>query len=77
MARQVDIDIDPKSPIARKLGTFVALTEPELLVLDNLHRSRRTLTFRKARVSFDDFDGLVAAVDFDKSYLDHEGPMLR
>ncbi len=34
------------------------------------------LTFRKGRVSFDDFDRLVAAVDFDKAYLDHDGPML-
>jgi CRP-like cAMP-binding protein len=35
------------------------------------------LTFQKGRVTFDDFDSLVAAVDFDKTYLDHDGPLLR
>ena len=35
------------------------------------------LTFQKGRVSFDDFDRLVAAVDFDKTYLDQDGPLLR
>ncbi len=30
------------SPLARKLGNFVALTGAELLVLDGLHRRRRT-----------------------------------
>jgi CRP-like cAMP-binding protein len=31
-----------ESPIARKLGAFVALSETELTVLDDLHRRRRT-----------------------------------
>ncbi len=31
-----------ESPIARKLGAFVALSETELSVLDDLHRRRRT-----------------------------------
>ncbi len=31
-----------ESPIARKLGAFVALPETELTVLDDLHRRRRT-----------------------------------
>lgn len=35
------------------------------------------LTFQKGRVTFDDFDGLVASVDFDKTYLDQDGPLLR
>lgn len=35
------------------------------------------LTFQKGRVTFDDFDGLVSSVDFDKTYLDQEGPLLR
>ena len=30
------------SPIARKLGAFVALSQEELAVLDGLHRRRRT-----------------------------------
>jgi CRP-like cAMP-binding protein len=35
------------------------------------------LTFQKGRVTFDDFDRLVASVDFDKTYLDQDGPLLR
>lgn len=35
------------------------------------------LTFRNGRVSFDDFDRLVALADFDRGYLDHDGPLLR
>ena len=35
------------------------------------------LTFQKGRVTFNDFDQLVAAVDFDKTYLDQDGPLLR
>jgi CRP-like cAMP-binding protein len=35
------------------------------------------LTFQKGRVTFDDFERLVAAVDFDKTYLDQDGPLLR
>lgn len=35
------------------------------------------LTFQKGRVTFDDFDGLVASVDFDMTYLDQDGPLLR
>ena len=35
------------------------------------------LTFRNGRVTFDDFDRLVALADFDKTYLDHDGPLLR
>ena len=34
------------------------------------------LTFRNGRVTFDDFDRLVALADFDNAYLDHEGPLL-
>ena len=35
------------------------------------------LTFRNGRVTFDDFDRLVTLADFDKAYLDHDGPLLR
>jgi hypothetical protein len=35
------------------------------------------LTFRNGRVTFDDFDRLVALANFDKSYLDQEGPLLK
>jgi CRP-like cAMP-binding protein len=34
------------------------------------------LTFRNGRVTFDDFDRLVALANFDTAYLDHEGPLL-
>ncbi len=40
-------------------------------------REMGLLTFQKGRVTFDDFDGLVALADFDKAYLDHDGPLLR
>lgn len=33
--------LGPHSPLARKLGNFVALSAPELAVLDDLHRRRR------------------------------------
>lgn len=35
------------------------------------------VTFQHGRVTIHDFDGLVALADFDKSYLDHEGPLLK
>ena len=35
------------------------------------------LTFQKGRVTFNDYDALVEFADFDKSYLDHEGPLLQ
>ena len=34
-------------------------------------------TFQHGMVTIHDFDGLVAFADFDKSYLDHEGPLLK
>ncbi len=34
--------ISTQSPLARKLGNFVALSEAELAVLDTLHRRRRS-----------------------------------
>lgn len=40
-------------------------------------REEGLVTFQKGRVTFDDFDRLVAAVDFDKTYLDHDGPLLQ
>jgi len=35
------------------------------------------VTFQNGRVQFDDFDGLVTFSDFDRTYLDHDGPLLR
>ena len=35
------------------------------------------LTFRDGKVIFDNFDGLVALAEFDLSYLDQAGPLLR
>jgi CRP-like cAMP-binding protein len=35
------------------------------------------VTFQNGRVQFDDFDGLVTFADFDRTYLDHDGPLLR
>jgi CRP-like cAMP-binding protein len=40
-------------------------------------REMGLLTFQKGHVTIDDFDGLVALADFDKAYLDHDGPLLR
>jgi CRP-like cAMP-binding protein len=40
-------------------------------------REMGLLTFQKGRVRIDDFDGLVALAEFDKAYLDHDGPLLR
>ena len=40
-------------------------------------REMGLLTFQKGHVTFDDFDGLVALADFDKAYLDHDGPLLK
>lgn len=40
-------------------------------------RERGLLTFRSGQVTFDDFDRLVALADFDRAYLDHDGPLLR
>ena len=34
------------------------------------------VTFQNARVSFGDFERLVAFADFDRAYLDHDGPLL-
>lgn len=40
-------------------------------------RESGLLTFRKGQVVFDDYDGLVELADFDRAYLDHDGPLLR
>jgi CRP-like cAMP-binding protein len=34
------------------------------------------VTFQHGKVTIHDLDGLVALADFDKTYLDHEGPLL-
>ncbi len=40
-------------------------------------REKGLLTFRNGKVIFDDFDGLVELAEFDKTYLDQSGPLLR
>jgi len=40
-------------------------------------RETGLLTFQKGRVTFDDYDGLVTLANFDRGYLDHDGPLLR
>ena len=35
------------------------------------------VTFQNGRVTFDDFDGLVAFSDFDRAYLDHDRALLK
>lgn len=40
-------------------------------------REMGLLTFQKGRVAILDFEGLVTLADFDKAYLDHEGPLLK
>ncbi len=35
------------------------------------------VTFQRGKVAIHDFDGLVALADFDKTYLDQEGPLLK
>lgn len=39
-------------------------------------REAGLVTFQNGQVTFDDFDGLVAFADFDRIYLDHDGPLL-
>ena len=40
-------------------------------------REEGLLTFRDGKVIFDNFDGLVALAEFDLTYLDQAGPLLR
>ncbi len=40
-------------------------------------REEGLLTFQNGRVTFDNFDGLVTLAEFDKAYLDHDGPLLK
>ncbi len=40
-------------------------------------REEGFLTFRNGEVTFDDFDQLVKAADFDAAYLDYDGPMMK
>ena len=40
-------------------------------------REEGLLTFRDGKVTFDNFAGLVALAEFDLSYLDQSGPLLR
>jgi CRP-like cAMP-binding protein len=57
----------------------------DALGLSSVHvnRSLRKLredglvTFRNGRVTFDDYDRLVALAEFDPAYMDHAGPLLK
>lgn len=40
-------------------------------------REENMLTFQKGRVTYDNYEGLVKLADFDRAYLDHDGPLLR
>ncbi len=40
-------------------------------------REDELLTFQQGQVTIHDFDGLVDLAEFDRSYLDQEGPLLR
>jgi len=40
-------------------------------------REEDLLTFQKGRVTFHNYEALVAMADFDRAYLDHDGPLLR
>jgi CRP-like cAMP-binding protein len=40
-------------------------------------REEGLLTFQKGEVQFDDFAGLVRFANFDREYLDHDGPLLK
>lgn len=40
-------------------------------------REEGLLTFQKGQVTIHDFDGLVTLAEFDRAYLDQEGPLLR
>jgi CRP-like cAMP-binding protein len=40
-------------------------------------RENGIVTFQSGMVSFHDFNGLVSFADFDRTYLDHDGPLLK
>ncbi len=62
----------PQSLLADVLGLSAIHVNRVLRQL----REEGLLTFRKGKVTFDDFDQLVGLAEFDKSYLD-DGPLLR
>lgn len=40
-------------------------------------REMGLVTFQNGKVTFNDFNGLVTLADFDKDYLNHDGPLMR
>ncbi len=40
-------------------------------------REAGLVTFQNGQVTFDDFDGLATFADFDRAYLDHDGPLFK
>ena len=74
--------------LGTKAGYDCPLTQSQLsdaLGLSSVHINRvfrqlredGLLTFRDGKVVFDDFDGLVKLAEFDLTYLDQDGPLLR
>lgn len=59
--------------LADALGLSAVHVNPVLRQL----REEGLLTFRSGRVIFDNFDGLVTLAEFDVSYLDQSGPLLK
>jgi CRP-like cAMP-binding protein len=71
--------------LADKTGFLCPLTQSHLadaLGLTPVHvnrvlreiREAGLMTFQNGKVTFDDYDGLVEFCDFDKAYLDQDGP---
>lgn len=74
--------------LTSKAGYDCPLTQPMLadaLGLSAVHVNRvlrelredGLVTFQHGKVNFDDFAGLVKYSEFDRHYLDHEGPLMK
>ncbi len=58
-------------------GFACPLTQYMLADALRVLREDGLLTFQQGQVTIHDFDGLVDLAEFDRSYLDQEGPLLR
>jgi CRP-like cAMP-binding protein len=59
------------------LADALGLTAVHVNRVLRLLREAGLVTFQKGRVTFNDFNGLVALAGFDTGYLDQDGPLLR
>lgn len=59
------------------LGDALGLSAVHVNRVLRVLREEKLLTFQQGQVEILDFDGLVQLADFDRAYLDQEGPMLR